>query len=195
MTVQSGLKISRRTLVKGAAWAVPVVAVAAAAPFAAASGGTTTPTFGAGRGCATTGVEGHGCAGKDKTGQVPIAVTNTTGSTLYFQVLATKSWIWGKAEPSAWNTSTSNNPFSVWTDNGTENHCTPQVIDTRCGGYLSIAAAPGQTLNLWIVDQSLGSSSAFQMKVQFRWVDAACNVVIASDIADSGEIESKANCA
>ena len=34
--------ISRRTIAKGAAWAVPVVAVAAAAPAMAASGGPPT---------------------------------------------------------------------------------------------------------------------------------------------------------
>jgi len=195
MTVESRNGISRRSLVKGAAWAVPIIAAAAAAPFASASGGSTTPSFGTGRGCATVGGAGHGCAGQGKTGQVPITVTNTTGSTLYFQVLATKSWIWGNAEPTAWNTSTSASPFSVWTDNGTQNGCTPKVTATMCGGYLSIAAAPGATLKLWVVDQSLGSSSSFQMKVQYRWVDAACTTVIATATASSGQILSSANCA
>lgn len=40
-----GRAVSRRTMIKGLAWSVPVVAVATAVPFAAASGGTTAPSW------------------------------------------------------------------------------------------------------------------------------------------------------
>ncbi len=65
-----GLKPSRRTLVKGAAWSVPVVAVAGAAPAMAAS---CLPTFT----LAPTSVKC--CSGKVKSYKLDIIVTDTSG--------------------------------------------------------------------------------------------------------------------
>jgi len=70
--------ISRRTIAKGAAWAVPVVAVAAAAPAMAASGGP--PTFTPGTACKNP---GNSCAVHPKGYTLPFTVTNSSPRTIY----------------------------------------------------------------------------------------------------------------
>jgi len=62
-------KLSRRTIVKGAAWSVPVIAAAAAAPMASAS-----------TGCASGSqqISGNGTAGQTVTVQIPACATKVT---------------------------------------------------------------------------------------------------------------------
>ena len=70
--------LSRRRIVKGAAWSMPVIAAAIAAPAASASGGTTVTVLGAGS--AITFV-GGGKGGSGPTGfQVDNAVGTFSGS-------------------------------------------------------------------------------------------------------------------
>jgi hypothetical protein len=76
--------LSRRRVVKGAAWSMPVIAAAIAAPAASASGGTPTPTGATvtvlGAGSAITFV-GGGKGGNGPTGfQVDTAVGTFSGS-------------------------------------------------------------------------------------------------------------------
>ncbi|REJ04934.1 hypothetical protein DY023_11805 [Microbacterium bovistercoris] len=189
MTVVPETGVSRRTLVKGAAWAVPALAVATAAPLAAASDPTPQPpVFDVSDGCATTG-NGTGCAGGNKTPQVPFTVTNTTTDTLYLQVLGSQSWIAGKPRPTSWSSA------RVFEDNGTQNDCSPEYTETRCGGYISVAVAAGETASLWLVGTQLGSAGAFHMAIEYRWVEADCTVVVPTAQVTSGLISSSNNCA
>lgn len=192
-----GPNITRRSLVRGAAWAVPAVVVASAAPAFAASTPppTTTPTFTSSAGCGTTG-SGGGCAGLKKAPQIPFVVKNTTGQPLYFQVTGVKSWQGGSA-PADWDTNYGTS-FRLFTQNGgSTSACTPEITTVKnCGGTnsLSVLVQPGQTLSLWLVGAANGAASSFTMAVRSRWVDAACAVVVAETSAASTQISSSANC-
>lgn len=79
--------LSRRRVVKGAAWSMPVIAAAIAAPAASASGGTPTPTFSVASGAAATITiskqQGQG-TGVARTGLGPlnVVIRNTSGGTV-----------------------------------------------------------------------------------------------------------------
>jgi hypothetical protein len=79
--------LSRRRIVKGAAWSMPVIAAAIAAPAASASGGTTTPTLSVASGVAVgisiSKQQAQG-AGVLRTGQGPlnVVIRNTSGGTV-----------------------------------------------------------------------------------------------------------------
>lgn len=159
--------LSRRTLAKGAAWAVPAVAVAAAAPAHAASKlpPPPPPEFNWSSGCATVGNGAGGCNGSQKTPQVPFYASNPTTQTLQFQILGAKFWTDNDNEPVAFSTP------QLWTNNGSETSCGPQVKSTGCGGYLTVTLSPGDCVDLWLVSSlPLGNSSAFWAKFQYRWV-------------------------
>lgn len=192
-----GPHITRRSLVRGAAWAVPAVALASAAPAFAASTQppTTTPTFVSSQGCGTVG-GGGGCAGLKKAPQIPFVIKNTTAQPLYFQITGMKSWQ-GGAEPATWSTGFGTD-FRLFTQQGNSNkNCNPELTDTKvCGGvaYASVLVQPDQTLSLWLVGKADGAASSFAMAVRSRWVDANCNVVVAETAAASTLIDSQANC-
>ncbi|WP_424936250.1 MULTISPECIES: hypothetical protein [Bacteria] len=76
--------VSRRTLVKGAAWSLPVIAVASAAPMAAAStpGGGVVEGFSVDGSCGLLGALGPGFTVKAGTTPIPVGTTiriHTTG--------------------------------------------------------------------------------------------------------------------
>jgi len=194
-----GPKITRRSLVRGAAWAVPAVVVATAAPAFAASTPppTTTPTFVSSAGCGSVG-GGGGCAGLKKAPQIPFVVKNTTANPLWFQVTGVKSWQGGTA-PTAWSTDFGvGKSFRLFTQNApSKTNCAPEITSTMtCGGVaiLSVQVLPGQTLSLWLVGKEDGAASSFTMAVRSRWVDANCNVVVAETQSSSTLISSGANC-
>ena len=94
MTIEN-TNVSRRTLVKGAAWSLPVVAVAAATPLAAASTVTNVGDFSIDGSCGALGIIG---AGFDLTaGNVAlpagtvIDITTTGSGTLTRQVIVIAS--------------------------------------------------------------------------------------------------------
>jgi hypothetical protein len=80
-TTQSTRSVSRRTLVKGAAWSVPVIAVAAASPLAAASTATNVGDFSLAGSCGVLGVLGPGFTLTAGAAPLPAGtVINITGS-------------------------------------------------------------------------------------------------------------------
>ncbi|GAA4486050.1 hypothetical protein [Microbacterium panaciterrae] len=73
--------VSRRSLVKGAAWSVPVIAVAAATPLAAASTATNVGNFSLDGTCGVLGVLGPGFTLTAGAVALPVGtVINITGS-------------------------------------------------------------------------------------------------------------------
>jgi hypothetical protein len=186
--------ISRRTVTRAAAWAVPVIAVGATVPNASASVPPVPPPpdFKWASGCATTG-SGSGCANQKKTAQVPFTISNPTAETLQFQVLGSKSWNTNDSEPANFTA-----PFGIYTNSGTQNQCNPVVGVAGCDGYVSVTLAPGATANLWLVGNELGNASAFWMKVRYRWIKPGppCGaVVVPPTVATADVISSSNNCA
>ncbi|MBS1673012.1 MAG: hypothetical protein JSS74_03510 [Actinobacteria bacterium] len=179
--------ISRRTLVKGAAWSVPLVAVASMAPFAAASGESETPTFNNGLGCASTGT-GSGCLNTEKTPQIPFAIKNTSSGPLVFQVTGAKWWNSNQNQPDDWSTG-----FRLFANNGKQSSCPVEYNTTVCDA-ISVSVPAGETVSLWLVGTPLQSAGAFMMSVQYQWVDSQCNVVVPQDSVLSAVIPSSANC-
>ena len=156
----------RRTVAKGAAWSVPAVAMAVPATAAAASGKVPPPpVFNFCGGCATVGNGNGGCNGAQKTGQVPVTIKNPIGASgpLVFQIV-------GVASQNS-NGGGATTLFTVYTNNGTESNCGPQITSTGCGGYISITVNPGETKNIWIVSGALQSAGAFDMSVTYRWIE------------------------
>lgn len=189
---QSG-GVNRRTVAKAIAWAVPAVAVAATVPLASASepAGPQPPTFNWAAGCATTG-SGSGCANLKKTAQVPVSVHNPTAKDLQLQVIGSKSWNTNDTEPATFT-----KPAGVYTNNGTQNKCTPRIDVEGCGSVkpVSINVAANDTLNVWFVANELGNASAFWMKVRYQWVDPVdCTVVYGPVTATANVISSSNNC-
>ena len=73
--------VSRRALVKGAAWSVPVIAVAAATPLAAASTATNVGDFHIDGTCGVLGVLGPGFTLTAGSAPLPVGtIINVTGS-------------------------------------------------------------------------------------------------------------------
>lgn len=168
-------RVTRRTVAKGAAWTVPAIVVAVPAASAATSPFVPPPPgFEWEDGCATVGNGLGGCNGVRFTPQTPFLIHNPTGQTLVFQLTRAKSWIDGDPEPVAWNTA-----HQLWTNNGTEDDCGPQITTTSCGGYLSVTLDPDECERLWIVGPELRNASAFRMRVEYRWVTPSpeCAVV------------------
>ena len=80
-TTQPTRGLSRRTLVKGAAWSVPVIAVAAATPLAAASTATNVGNFAINGTCGVLGVLGPGFTLTAGSAPLPVGtIINITGS-------------------------------------------------------------------------------------------------------------------
>lgn len=194
MAFDSATPINRRTVAKGIAWSVPAVAVAGAVPAFAVSPPPPPPPpeFDWSLGCATVGNTKDGCANLAKTPQVPFTITNNTGQTLQFQILGQKSWIGSDPEPLTFTA-----PGGIYTNTGVESPCTPEVGITGCGGYESVVVTSGQTLNLWLVGSEMSASSAFFMKIKYRWIQAApCGAVVgpAETIAEPDAIIPSNNC-
>lgn len=187
--------ITRRTVMKGAAWAVPVVALASSVPAYAASPTPGTPVFDWGAGCATVGNTKHGCAQMSTTPQVPFTVTTPTGKTLGLQILGVKSWTQNGTEPTTWAA-----PTGVWTNNnGSQDNCSPEVSTTKtCSdptypGAVTVAV-PGSG-SYWLVGSQQGNSSAFYMSVLYQWIDTnTCSVVQEAAQLSANSISSSTNC-
>lgn len=187
-------RVTRRTVAKGAAWTVPAIAVAGAAPAMAASPPDVPPppAFEWEDGCATVGNGAGGCNGVRFTPQTPFLISNPSAETLVFQLTRAKSWVDGNPEPAAWDTA-----HQLWTNNGTESNCGPQITTTGCGGYLSVTLAPGECATLWIVGPELDNASSFRMRVEYRWVTPApeCAVIDGPHDATPDVIIPSNNCA
>lgn len=182
-------KVSRRTVAKGVAWAVPTVMVAGAAPAYAVSPFPPDPSFDWANGCATTGSV-SGCANAKKTAQVPFTAKNTTAQELQLQITGVKSWNSNQSKPGSFAAA-----GGIYTNNGTENNCDPKLGVPGCGRHPSVTIPAGATLSLWLVGSELGNSSAFWMEVKYQWVTPDCTtVIVPEEIAAAPFIVPDNNC-
>lgn len=171
-------KISRRAVAKGAAWSVPAVAIAAAAPaYALSKEVPTEPVFSWATGCATTG-NGRGCSGQEKALQIPLTLKNDTGKDLVFVVTDARA-----ANGNGGNLNTFNWPGAagIYTNKGSQVDCSPLVGD--CATCASVNTAnpkahvcvgAGKTLSLWMAFNTTNdNASSFIGRIKYQWYDAA----------------------
>ena len=92
---------SRRTVVRGTAWTVPVIAIAAQAPAFAASNVPPPPVDQLRRCLRKHWGQQKGC-GLEKTLQVPVTVSNTSAVPIVFQVTSLFTSNTGTAPPWRW---------------------------------------------------------------------------------------------
>ncbi len=93
---------------------------------------------------------------------MPAYATNQTGGPLVLQIIGAQSRVL--------NDGTFFIDYTVWSFNGKENQCAPQIPATGCGGYPSFTVASGQTVRFWVVGHEFGNSSSFEMNISYRWI-------------------------
>jgi hypothetical protein len=155
--------VSRRTVAKAMAWAVPAIAVAATVPTAAASA-PPPPVIDFGGACGNTGATQKGC-GSDKSLQVPLTLTNPTPQAIVFQI--TSMTTANGTNPA--DTTSAVTLFST-TAFDPDNLCFAVTPSTCSGGVASIIV-PANTvvpLKFWIVSGSLQNSSSFLTTINWR---------------------------
>lgn len=188
--------ISRRTVVKGAAWAAPAVAIASAAPaYANSIPVPPPPSVNWGSACATIG-NGRGCSGQEKALQVPLTITNNTADQLLFVVEGAWSAN-GNPTPPA----TAPAPGSLGSGNGfygigtDSSNCVTLTPPTACGSISPIASTTskvlvpaGGTLNLWYAFNTTdGDASSFVGKIWYTWYDPAT----CTEVGDGGDSQTE----
>ncbi|MDT0186485.1 hypothetical protein Q9S36_40505 [Microbacterium sp. ARD31] len=155
--------VSRRTVAKAMAWAVPAIAVAATVPQAAASA-PPPPVIDFGGACGNTGALQKGC-GSDKSLQVPLTLTNPTAQPIVFQITSmTTANGTDPADVTNAVTLYSTTAFDP------DNICASVTSSTCSGGVASIVV-PANTvvpLKFWIVSGSLQNSSSFLSTINWR---------------------------
>ncbi|CAN5396465.1 hypothetical protein BH10ACT5_BH10ACT5_18820 [soil metagenome] len=175
--------VSRRTVTKAMAWAVPVIAVAATVPGAVASpapppffdflNGSKNP----GNSCTTT------CIPKQSYG-VPVTVTNPQATSLIIQFtdyLVNGSSVGinnvGVVYPGLnCATKVASCPLPAG--------CT--VVDSiPISANNSICVPAGATLTFWVISGDAGSSAQATQNIPWRWIDPTACSVIASGTAFS----------
>jgi len=190
--------VSRRALLQTAAWTVPAVAVAAAAPFASASGEVVVPpppVIEFGGACGNTGATQKGCGG-DKTLQVPLTLTNQTGSDVVFQITGMFTCNCATA-PTGPGAGVVSGVRGVWKTTGAHNACTATTQSACTGGVpggsvLLLDGTVGQ--KYWIESNSLGSSSSFSTTINWRMLAAGTCEVLSEGTAQTASAISPANC-
>ena len=181
---------SRRTVVRGTAWTVPVIAVAAQAPaFAVSPPPYVPPVVDLLGSCGNTGVTTKGCGGKF-TLQVPVTVSNPTSSPIVFQVTGMYVRKDGVTPtgPGPGTLSGIRGIFSTPSlSEPDENNCTAQtqVQQATCttGG---VSGTPGQVTTssvviaantaaayFWLESPDSGSADDFTARIEYRLLDAA----------------------
>jgi len=197
-------QVSRRTLMKGAAWAVPVLAVAATSPLAAASGNVPpAPGIDFGGGCGNTGATKKGCGGS-QTLQVPLTLSNNTGRDIVFQVVSMYTCNCGTAPTAAGPGVYSGvrGIFKTPTFGIPQNDCTA-VPDRPVGGTVCAGGTANGTIlvpdgttdqKYWIESAETGSSSTFSATISWRMLDAETCEVLQEETAKSLNPLSPANC-
>ena len=196
-------RVSRRTVTKAMAWAVPVVAVSVATPMASASA-PPPPTVDWAGACGTTGSSAKGCGPKDPGSsfnhlQVPITLSNPSASDVVFQI--TGFGIVNGGTPPAVG---SNSPGveNVYTNNGTEDNCNPIVgTETSCSNLNpnnptgNVLVPAGTTaLNIWVYGAGSGSASNFSARITYQFVDEDTCAVLSSGSSPSLGAISPENC-
>lgn len=189
--------LSRRSLARGAAWAVPTIAVLAAAPDASASVIIPPPPdinfTGA---CGNNGASQKGCGGTQDL-QVPIQLTNKTGRDVIFQVTAMYTCVNCSVPPTSSSGATSG-VTGVYTGTaGVNNACgTPQRGDCTGGLPEGSVLVPNGTSNgnYWIESASVGASSKFQTTIVWRMLDASTCAVLSGETAQTSGAIASGNC-
>lgn len=172
--------VSRRTLTKGAAWAVPAIAVMAPAANAAVSGGSVVIDIG--KGCANTGTTTKGC-GTGKSLQVRLTLNNPGPGDFVFQITSMftangtttpPTSATGGAKAGISGLYKTNVPGSFANQGG--GHCTLAPTPTSCsaslGGNNASILVPAGTQNAtyWIVSPALGTASDFATTINWQTV-------------------------
>lgn len=158
-----------------------MVAVGAMAPMAAATP-PPPPKIDFGNACGNTGAEDKGCGGK-KTVQVPLTLSNPTGETLYFQIVAMYTCNGCSPAPTGPGPGVVSGTRGIWKTphfGSPRNQCTAPTYKTGCGGTTNgTIAVPSGTVDAtyWIETNPLGDASSFQSTVYYQWIDADCNPV------------------
>lgn len=192
---------TRRTVVRGAAWTVPVVAVAVNAPAFATSYDPPPPVIDFGGACANTGATQKGC-GSDKSLQVPLTLTNQTGTDYVFQITGMFTCNNCGAAPTQGGPGVYSGIDRIY---ATPDHTVPSQDD--CNPYptspCSNTGLPGGTVlvtdgtvaaKYWIVSVSTGASSSFQSTITYNLLDPKTCTVIKSGVVKTATAISPANC-
>lgn len=190
---------SRRTVTRGAAWAVPALVVAVPARAAAASGEPPPPVINFGGACGNTGATQKGCGGS-KTLQVPLTLSNPTPSAYVFQITSmyTCNCI---TTPTGPGSGVYSGVRGIWK---TPNHSVPSQNDcstptrSTCSGGVPNGSVviPANTVNqtFWIESVSLGDSSTFSTRINWRLLDATTCEVIYDGSSQTTQAISPQNC-
>lgn len=192
---------SRRTLVRGVAWSVPVVAVAANAPAFAGSDMTPPPPMiNLGGACGNTGATQKGCGGKF-TLQVPLTVNNPTSKDIVFQITAmyTSNDSTTPVGPGNGVTSGVRGIFKTPAGFATadQDNCTPATKSSCPGGVQngSVVVAAGTTGTFYIESNPTGSADDFSTRIEYRLLDATtCAPLSGPFVAKTEKAISPQNC-
>lgn len=183
---------SRRTVVRGTAWTVPVVAIATSVPAFAASLLPPPPVVNLAGACGNTGANQKGC-GIDKTLQVPVTVTNPTSVPIVFQVTSFLVSNTGTAPTvgDGAGTGVYEGVSGIFATNSsfTENVC-QAVTTSACPGGAndalpvpqnlvvdSVVVAANTTAYFFVLSQETQSSSEFSATIGTRLLSAACSPI------------------
>ncbi len=189
-------KVSRRTVAAGAAWAVPAIAVASAAPAYAGSNEPPPPVITFTGACGNTGATHKGCGG-EKTLQVPLTLTNQTGADVVFQITSMYTCNCTTA-PTAPGSGVAVGVRGIFKATaGVNNLCLPPDPSSCAGGVLNgTITVPDGTVSgkYWIESASNGSSSTFSTTINWRMLDASSCAVLFTGQAQTAAAISPANC-
>ena len=197
---------SRRTVVRGAAWTVPVVAVATQAPAFAVSPPPPPPppSVDFAGACGNTGATQKGCGGKF-TLQVPLKVQNTTGVPIVFQIttmyVRNDDTVPGAGPAASGTYSGVRGIFSTpnfdMPENvpGGENDCTAVATSDCLGGVNNgtIVVQPG-TQYFWIESVTTGDASKFTARIEYRLLTTDCTPLSGPFVASTPTAISPENC-
>lgn len=186
--------VSRRTVTKAMAWAVPAVAVAASAPMAAAS--VIPPVINFGGACGNTGSTGKGCGGV-KTLQVPLTLSNNSGKDVAFVIDSMFTCNCATA-PTASGAGVVSGVRGIWSTPagfGSHNSCTA-VPSASCGGSASVVVPNGRTgLTFWIESaEGLDNSSLFSTTINWKILDPVTCAVLSQGQAQTATAIQQQNC-
>ena len=194
---------SRRTIAKGAAWAVPVVAIGAPAMALAASGNVPPPpVIDFGGACANTGATQKGCGG-DKTLQVPLTIVNDTGADITFVIREMVTCVNCSADPVAGFPGVVRGVRGIWKTPAitvpNQNVCTTAPASCPAPGANDFAigipaSTNGVPQTFWIESLSLGAASNFRAVITWQMLGADCQTLDAGVARTGATAISPANC-
>lgn len=175
---------SRRSLVRGVAWTVPVVAVAAHTPAFASSQDPGDPIIDFGGACGNVGNGDKGCGGKF-TLQVPLTLSNPTLAPVVFQITSMLTRNTDGSAPTDPNASgVTSGIRGIWSTPShaepNEDNCTA-VAQSQCTGGVAggsiIVPAGADGLTYWIESKTTDNASKFSSRITWRLLTPTCTVL------------------